>query len=113
MAEGSLSMYRDCTPVIDDEYDGATDRSPSEVIIDALASAADVDPTELPPLYDFVDPDALDRLFEGHEGAADADAILGFTVENWNVFVRADGRVRVCDATRPTDPQPVFAESTV
>ncbi len=112
MAKGGLSIYRGCTPVVDAEYDRAVHRSPSEVIIDALASAADVDPTELPPLYDFVDPDALDRLFDGHRGAADADATLSFTAETWNVFVCADGRIRVCDATRPTDPKPVFAGST-
>jgi hypothetical protein len=34
--------------------------------------------------------------------------LLEFAVENWNVFVRDDGRIRVRDATEPTDPEPVF-----
>ena len=111
MEQGKLTIYRGCTPVVDAQYDLESDRSPAEVIIDALAEAAEVDPLELPPLYEFVDGDALDSLFEEHDGAKAASALLSFRVENWNVFVRADGHVRVCDGTRPTDPEPVF-EST-
>lgn len=112
MDSGNLTVYRGCTPVVDAEYDIESDRSPAEVIVEALASAADVDPLDLPPLYDFVDADALNALFENHDGADDAKLILSFQVDTWNVFVRADGRIRVCDGTRPTDPEPVFAPST-
>lgn len=108
MDQGKLTIYRSCTPVVDARYGPESDRSPAEVIIDALAKAAGVDPLELPPLYDFVDSDALDSLFERHDGAKNADALLSFRIENWNIFVRADGRVRVCDNTRPTDPELVF-----
>jgi len=111
MKQGELTVYRGCTPVADAQYGPESDRSPAEVIVDALAEAAGIDPLDLPPLYEFVDGDALDNLFEEHDGAKDADALLSFRVETWNVFVRADGRIRICDGTRPTDPQPVF-EST-
>jgi hypothetical protein len=111
MEQGELTIYRGCTPVVDAQYGPESDRSPAEVIIDALAEAAGVDPLELPPLYEFVDSDALDSMFEEHNGAIDSNALLSFQNENWNVFVRADGRVRVCDGTQPTDPEPVF-EST-
>ena len=108
MEQESLNVYRGCTPVVDAEYESESDVSPTEVIIEALAEAAEIEPIELPPLYEFVDPDALDQLFGEHDGAAHADALLSFQVETWNVFVRADGRIRVCDNTRPTDPEPVF-----
>jgi hypothetical protein len=111
MTHESLNVYRGCTPVVDAEYEFERGQTPTEVIIAALAEAAEMDPVDLPPLYDYVDPDALNRLFGEHDGAALADALLSFQVENWNVFVRADGRIRVCDNTRPTDPEPVF-EST-
>lgn len=111
MVQESLNLYRGCAPVVDAEYEFESDVSPTEVIIEALAEAAEIDPIELPPLYEFVDPDALDQLFGEHEGAAHADALLSFQVETWNVFVRADGRIRICDNTQPTDPEPVF-EST-
>ncbi|WIV67373.1 HalOD1 output domain-containing protein [Natrialbaceae archaeon AArc-T1-2] len=112
MDKGALTFYRGCTPVVDAQYDLKGDRSPTEVIVKALAEAAGVDPLELPPLNEFVDCDALDSLFKEHDGAKDADAILTFRMENWNVFIRADGRIRVCDGTQPTDPEPVFDPST-
>lgn len=112
MDSGQLTVYRGCTPVVDTQYGGRDDQSPAEVIIDALAAAAGVDPIDLPPLYEFVDPDALDNMFNRHEGAEEAEALLSFKVDTWNVFVRADGRIRICDGTRPTDPKPVFENCT-
>lgn len=112
MDNGQLTVYRGCTPVIDAAYAPDGDHSPAEVIIDALAEVTGVDPLELPPLYNFIDPEALDQLFARHSPSENVDAILGFTVEQWNVFVRADGRIRICDARQPSDPQPVFEPNT-
>lgn len=105
---GQPTVYCSCAPVADAEYSDGNDRSPVTVIVETLASAADVDQTDLPPLYEFVDPDAINALFERRREAEDADALLSFQVDTWNVFVRADGRIRVCDVTRPVDPEPVF-----
>lgn len=111
MDQGSLNAYCDCVPAVDAEYEFAGDGSPTEAIVEALAEAAGIDPIDLPPLYESVDPDALDQLFGARDDTIHAEALLSFRVETWNVFVRADGRIRVCDATRSTDPEPVF-EST-
>ncbi|MGQ4557240.1 HalOD1 output domain-containing protein [Halobellus sp. GM3] len=105
---GELLVYRGCTPVVDAEYDFGNDSSATEAVLRALADAAGVDPTELPPLFDYVDPDALNALFEPSDGVKNGDTLLSFRVETWNVFVRSDGRIRVCDATQPTEPEPVF-----
>lgn len=110
MTDGERTIYRGCTPIVDTTFDGADDTLPTEVIIDAIATAAGVDPLELPPLYDFVDPDAVNKLFQKHD--VTRNALLSFTMDSWNVFVRADGKIRVCDATRPTDPEPIF-EGTI
>lgn len=107
-----LTVYRSCTPVVDAEYRPEEDRSPAEAVVNALAEATGSDRLELPPLYEFVDPEALDQLFTQHNSTVNADALLGFTMETWNVFVREDGRIRVCDATQPTDPEPVFDAPT-
>ena len=108
-----LPLYRGCRPVVDAEYDCESDHSVTEAIIWALADAADADPADLPPLFDHTDPDAINALFDrSHNVAADGDTILSFQVDTWNVFVRSDGRIRVCDATQPVDPEPVF-NSTV
>ena len=110
--QGELLVYRRCTPVADAKYDFESDRSATEAIIWALADAVDVDPTDLPPLFDYVDPDALNALFDPNDRVTDGDALLSFQVDTWNVFVRSDGRIRVCDATQPTDLEPVFESTT-
>ena len=109
MERGDLRLYCSCGAVVDARYDAESDQSLTEVILDALSEAAGVDPLELPPLYEFVDPDALGSLVEIHDEKPNVDAVVGFRIETWNVFVRADGRIRVCDGTQPTDPKPVFA----
>ena len=57
---------------------------------------------------DEVRTDAHGNAVAVHEGAADAERLLSFTFDRWNVFVRADGRIRVCDGGKHVDPAPVF-----
>lgn len=110
MSVGEMAIYRGCTPVVDSQYDRDGPRTPVEAVLEAVATAANVDPIALPPLYDYIDPDAVNGLFE-HEGSRESETVLSFRIDTWNVFVRDDGRIRVCDSTLPTDPQPVFAAS--
>ena len=69
--------------------------SPSLRVVDALAEATDTDPLELEPLYNVVDPEALDRLFRAD---ADIPASVRFEYEGHTVEVRSDGTV-VVDGT--------------
>ena len=108
MVENSPNVYRGCKPVVDAEYDFEMDTSPVDAIIEALAEAADIDPTDLPPLYDFIEPDAINQLFGKHSGASRSNAILSFRVDIWNVYIRGDGNIRICDATQSINPKPVF-----
>lgn len=108
MALSQLSVYRGCTPVVDRFADA--EESLSVTIVQALADAADVDPTDLPPIYDYINPDAIDSLHLDTREGAPTELSLSFTVDNWNVFVSDDGQVRICDGTQPTsEPEPVFA----
>ena len=43
----------------------AANQGPTDVVVRALSERMDVSQTELPPLYDAVDPDALDRFVGG------------------------------------------------
>lgn len=113
MNQRSVNVYCDCVSVLDTEYRLNNDESPTEVIIEALAKATEIDAVDLPPLYDFVDPDALDRLFGARDGVPRVDALLIFQVDTWNVFVRGDGRIRICDDTQLCDPGPVFEPTAV
>lgn len=102
MATGGRGMESDRTPVVTTEFDGDDGRTPSEAVIAALAEAEGTAPTELDPLYDAVDGDALDRLFARERGGASPSAVR-FSVDDWNVVVRDDGTVVIFDS--PTDPE--------
>lgn len=101
-------MLRACKPVVDVEYHPESDRSPTEAVIEAVATVDGVDTTEPTVMYDAVDPDAIENLLRHDEPGA-AETFLRFRVDSWNVFLRSDGRIRVCDRSAPTEPEPVFA----
>ena len=112
MSDDSLDLYRSCKPVVDSEYSSESDRSPSDAVIEAIAEAAETDPIELPPLYNYIDPDALDQLIEKHGRVSSQKTVLSFRVETWNVFINSDGQIRVCDSTHATPPELVFDSIT-
>ena len=107
MEREQLSLRCDCTPVAETRY-GRGEASPTDAVVTAIAAASDVDPTAFTPLHEFVDTDALERMFDRARDDGPAGRILGFTVDGWNVFVCDDGRVRVCDPSGPSDPSPIF-----
>lgn len=62
-------------------------------IVQTVASEAEVSPTELEPLYETIDPDALSRFFEsGTEGR------VAFAYEGYRVSVSGDGSIDVTSA---------------
>jgi hypothetical protein len=68
---------------------------PSMAVVRAMADAGDEPPTEMSTqLYDHVDPDALDALFDDW-GAAPADASVQFRVGECVVEVHGHGEVIV------------------
>ena len=106
-----LKVYRGCSPVVDVEYDSEGNVSLTWTIADALAKAEGVEATELPPLYDAIDLDLVEQLLRDADPEADADFLLSFQFDNWNVFVCATGRIRVCDAGEVVEPEPIFESS--
>jgi hypothetical protein len=72
-----------------------SDEAVSETVVNAVADAKGVDPLELDPLYDAVDPDALDSLFGHHAGAGSSSVELSFTMARCEVLVRGAGEVVV------------------
>lgn len=72
----------------------APDEDLSTTIVLAVAEATDTDPLDLSPaLFDVVDPDALDSLFDS--AAEDTDVALRFREWGCAVTVFDGGRVRV------------------
>lgn len=59
-----------------------------EAVIYAVADADGVDPVDLAPLYDTIDPEALDAIFAG-----DCEGRIAFAYEGHEVAVTCDGDV--------------------
>ena len=82
------------------EYDW-TATPASIAVIEMVAAACDTEPTQLGPLYEAVDPDALNSLVRstGYGPAADGSTVK-FEVADRSVTVHGDGAVVV----RPVEP---------
>lgn len=77
-------------------YDWASSVPLSTEILTLVSRAADVDPLEIEPLNDCVDPDALNRLFEPRQdGTLRTGGALSFTIHDHEVTVHADGELVV------------------
>lgn len=70
--------------------------SVSTTVVHALADAKEVDPLELDPLYETLDPDALDALFAPVEGSESGrHGKVSFTTNGYEVEVTSTGRVHL------------------
>lgn len=72
----------------------------SEAVVTAVSALVGSKPATLEPLYEVVDPDALDSMVE-HARRTDDDGThqLWFTYEGIDVGVRTDGEIRLREAT--------------
>lgn len=86
----------------------------SETVIEAVADAAHVDMTALPPLYHYVDPDALDTLF-GRRRTEHPAITTEFVYDGYEIRVTGGDEVTVTvekrtdpgrDVGRPSDLEP-------
>lgn len=92
--------------VLTDSGDDAISRQ----VIDAVADAKGVDPLDLPPLYDSVDPDALDAIFPA-DGSGASITSLRFEVAGCEVLVRGSGDVVVVRSEADLDALESGAEN--
>lgn len=67
---------------------------PSTAIVEAVLELEGKEPEEVTPLYDVLDPDALDSLFD-ERGERGASLCVSFVYEGYSVQVHDDGRVRL------------------
>lgn len=63
---------------------------PSVRVVEAVAAATDADPVAMDPLYDVIDPDALDQIV-----ASEIEGHVSFEFCGQNVAVHGDGTVVV------------------
>ncbi|WP_407075670.1 HalOD1 output domain-containing protein [Natronococcus wangiae] len=111
MANEKLSTCCECTPVGETRFGEKYGRQPPLAIIEAVAAVEGVAPTELDPIYDTIDLESIDQLFTDQDDTSTPPTFLRLSIAGWNVFVRGDGAIRVCDPDQPTDPAPAFQKS--
>lgn len=79
-------------------YEERADSDISTAVVLAVARASGTDPMELPPLYDHVDPDALDALVAHNtERSAQTNLAITFLFTGYEVTIRADGEIIVSE----------------
>lgn len=87
--------YHEQTESYRTEFDRYT-RSATDAVLTAVASAADADPLELPPLWSAVDAEALDRFFaSGTRTRDDSETAITFEYADYVVTVNGHGTVIV------------------
>jgi hypothetical protein len=89
----------------------AQHNSITEAVINAVADAEGVPPEELrPTLYDVIDPDALENLYEDTERSITTDLSVTFSYGDWSVHVHSNGEVSVIQrpGVRPGDADEVM-----
>lgn len=76
-------------------HDFAGTQTASLAVIEAVAAVSGTDPLELPPLYDAVNPDALNALFEPHDRRDGSDLRIEFSYNGFDIVVRDGLQVTV------------------
>lgn len=71
-------------------------KSASDAVVRAVADADGIDPLDAPPLYEVIDPDALDSLFDGSENGTQHTAVtVTFVYNGYHVTVQSSRTVQV------------------
>ncbi|WP_247003153.1 HalOD1 output domain-containing protein [Halosolutus gelatinilyticus] len=84
-------VYDPVTDVFEAQFDRAA-IDPSEAVIEAIADVRDVEPIRLDPLYEFVDPEALDRICADR---SDADCTVTFAYLEYRVAITDSGVITI------------------
>lgn len=86
--------YDPVTGTYHTRHDWESDESLCETVIFTVAAVTGKPPTEIEPLYDTIDPDALATLFSPISDANPrADGFVSFTLDDQPVMVHASGEI--------------------
>lgn len=86
-----MSDKQDVSPV--ETFEWTSFDSPSTAVVTAVAEEADTDPDTLEPLYEVIDPDALDTIIASTRYAdRSPDTSIVFPYHHYRVTVKANGR---------------------
>ena len=92
--------------------DGGFDGDISIAVVTAIATRRDVEPTELPPLYESIDPDALDALFAPTRTGGPRRGRLEFTYDGHEIVVECGSSLEITIDGVPMAGERVLAGGT-
>ncbi|SDK37819.1 HalOD1 output domain-containing protein [Natronorubrum texcoconense] len=75
--------------------------SVTETIVDAVSEAEDCDPLTLPPLWNVIDPEALDALFEPTRGGEPRTGRVSFVYVGYEITVDSTAEAAVAVSVEP------------
>lgn len=78
-----------------------TDESAPSAVVRAVSDLTGLDPTEMDPLYDYVDPDALDTLVGNATDGDVTDFYISFRMQGVRVAIDGDRSIVVHDESDP------------
>lgn len=81
------------TMSISAEWEEGTENTPVYAVVSAVADAEEVDPAQLPPLYNTVDPEALNDLFASRSESSVAMVELQYA--GYTIVVHGSGEVEI------------------
>ncbi|OYR38138.1 hypothetical protein DJ82_12750 [Halorubrum sp. Ib24] len=73
-------------PVYKVDLNEANDRSTSQIVVESIADLTDREPEDLEPLWDYVDPEALNS-FVAHAADASTPCRLAFRYQGYTVEI--------------------------
>lgn len=85
----------------------STNLDPSIAIVQVLASIRETDPASMEPVYETIDPNALDSLIRNrHPSRATGDLVIEFAYLEYSVTVKSYGVIEA----RPLTENPTVSE---
>ncbi|MDF9747905.1 HalOD1 output domain-containing protein [Natrinema salsiterrestre] len=75
--------------------DSGVKRGVSTKIIEHIAKMEGTEPVKLPPLYEAIDPDALERLFASKKDGAERSGRVEFQYNGYTVIAEFDEELRI------------------
>lgn len=75
------------------EWERGTENTPVFAVVSAVAEVKGSDPVELPPLYEAINPEALNDLFTSRPESA--IKMITFQYAGYDIVVRGDGEVQI------------------
>lgn len=76
-------------------FNGDRDRNPTTLIVDAVAYLEDEDPAGIDPLYQYVEPEAVDRLFATQAATGRRTGTFSFSYLEYVIIIDADGTIEI------------------